>query len=110
MQIKDIIALTNAGWGKDEILRMVAMESPSAPAPAPTPEPAPAPAPAPEPAPAPAPEPAPAPIPEPAQETETIKLLKELTGIVRANNINNITQPDSKPEDAAELLAKIMNS
>ena len=95
MKIEDIIALTNAGWGKDEILRMAAIESPPVPKPAPEPEPKPT------------PEPEPKPAPEP--ENETIKLLKELTGLVRMNNINNINQPDNKPIDAAEVLAKIMN-
>ena len=82
MKINDIIALTNAGWSKDEIIRMAGIELPA---------------------------PAPAPAPEPAQENETIKLLKELTGLVRMGNINNINQPDQQQPDAAELLAKIMN-
>ena len=90
MKISDIIALTNAGWTKDEICRIAGIEKPA---------PAPAPAPAPEPAPAPAEN----------QESETIQLLKQLTGMIQNNNINNINQPPQNPQDPAELLAQILD-
>ena len=82
MKISDIIALTNAGWTKDEICRIAGIEKPA---------------------------PAPAPAPAENQESETIQLLKQLTGMIQNNNINNINQPPQNPQDPAELLAQILD-
>ena len=105
MLLEDILKLTNAGWTKEDIYKMMN--------PAPSPEPAPAPTPAPSPEPAPAPTPTPAPSPEPptapAVETETNKLLKELIGLTRAGNINQFQQQQQPQKDPAELLAEILN-
>ena len=50
----------------------------------------------------------PAPAPE-SEESETVKLLKQLTGMIQLGNINNIQQPENKPADPAEMLAQILD-
>lgn len=101
MDIKDIIALANAGFTAQQIATM-ATTAP-APAPAPTPVPAPVPAPAPAPAPVPAPAPAPAPV-DPIMEQ-----LKALTTAVQTNAIINSQLPITQPETPEDILASIIN-
>lgn len=99
MDIKDIIALANAGFTAQQIATMAT----TAPAPAPTPVPAPVPAPAPAPAPVPAPAPAPAPV-DPIMEQ-----LKALTTAVQTNAIINSQLPITQPETPEDILASIIN-
>ena len=95
MDIKDIIALANAGFTAQQIATMAT----TAPAPAPAPVPAPAPAPVP------APEPAPAPVPvDPIMEQ-----LKALTTAVQTNAIINSQLPITQPETPEDILASIIN-
>lgn len=101
MDIKDIIALANAGFTAQQIATM-ATTAP-APAPAPTPVPAPVPAPAPAPAPVPAPAPAPTPV-DPIMEQ-----LKALTTAVQTNAIINSQLPITQPETPEDILASIIN-
>lgn len=101
MDIKDIIALANAGFTAQQIATMAT----TAPAPAPVPAPAPAPAPAPVPVPAPAPVPASAPVPvDPIMEQ-----LKALTTAVQTNAIINSQLPITQPETPEDILASIIN-
>lgn len=97
MDIKDIIALANAGFTAQQIATMATT------APAPTPVPAPVPAPAPAPAPVPAPAPAPAPV-DPIMEQ-----LKALTTAVQTNAIINSQLPITQPETPEDILASIIN-
>ena len=101
MDIKDIIALANAGFTAQQIATMAT----TAPAPAPVPAPAPAPAPVPVPAPAPVPASAPAPVPvDPIMEQ-----LKALTTAVQTNAIINSQLPITQPETPEDILASIIN-
>lgn len=93
MDIKDIIALANAGFTAQQIATMA------------TTAPAPAPVPAPAPAPAPVPAPAPAPVPvDPIMEQ-----LKALTTAVQTNAIINSQLPITQPETPEDILASIIN-
>lgn len=95
MDIKDIIALANAGFTAQQIATMAT----TAPAPAPVPAPVPAPAPVPVPAPAPAPVPV-----DPIMEQ-----LKALTTAVQTNAIINSQLPITQPETPEDILASIIN-
>ena len=99
MDIKDIIALANAGFTAQQIATMAT----TAPAPAPAPAPVPVPAPAPAPAPVPAPAPAPVPV-DPIMEQ-----LKALTTAVQTNAIINSQLPITQPETPEDILASIIN-
>ncbi len=92
MDIKDVIALVNAGYTKSEISSMYGVQNPA---------PAPAPAPAPEPAPAPAPATAQAPAQAPAQVDMTT-LGRELA-LEIAKNFNGVDIPPVP--DAGKILA-----
>ena len=105
MDIKDIIALANAGFTAQQIATMAT----TAPAPAPVPAPAPAPAPAPVPAPAPAPAPVPAPAPAPVPVDPIMEQLKALTTAVQTNAIINSQLPITQPETPEDILASIIN-
>lgn len=116
MKINDIIALTNAGWSKQEIMKMAGIES--NPTPAGTPQPVNPPAGTPEPVKMPTvtlltgnPPPVnpPSGTPQPAEENETLSLLRNLTQMMQRNNINNMQNPTPEQPDAAELLAKILD-
>lgn len=111
MKIDDIIALTNAGWSKQEITRMAGIESNPTPAGTPQPVNMPLvnpPAGTPEPVNMPTVNP-PAGTPQPAEENETLSLLRNLTQMMQRNNINNMQNPTPEQPDAAELLAKILD-
>lgn len=87
MDIKDIIALANAGFTAQQIATMATT------------------APAPAPAPAPVPAPAPAPVPvDPIMEQ-----LKALTTAVQTNAIINSQLPITQPETPEDILASIIN-
>lgn len=83
MDIKDIIALANAGFTAQQIATMVT----TAPAPAPVPAPAPAPVPV-----------------DPIMEQ-----LKALTTAVQTNAIINSQLPITQPETPEDILASIIN-
>ena len=85
MDIKDIIALANAGFTAQQIATMAT----TAPAPAPAPVPAPAPAPVPV---------------DPIMEQ-----LKALTTAVQTNAIINSQLPITQPETPEDILASIIN-
>lgn len=129
MKISDIIALTNAGWSKQEIMKMAGIESNPTPAgtqqpvnmppvnpPAGKPEPVKMPTVTlltgnPPPVNPPAVNP-PAGNPTPAgnaEENETLSLLRNLTQMMQKNNINNMQNQTQEQPDAAELLAKILD-
>ena len=97
MDIKDIIALANAGFTAQQIATMA------------TTAPAPAPAPTPVPAPAPAPAPVPAPAPAPAPVDPIMEQLKALTTAVQTNAIINSQLPITQPETPEDILASIIN-
>ena len=102
MKYEEIMNLVNAGFTKDEILRLAGM----APAePAADPEPAPAPAPAPEPQPAPAP--APAQVAQPQDMLgQILGKFDEMSKAMQDLAIKNSQQP--KPETADDILAAII--
>lgn len=111
MEIKDIIALANAGFSKEEIEK-IAVSSLAEPAADPTPaaDPASAPAPAPDPAPA----PAPAPDAAPAEGVSADQMLAEILGLkklIQENNINNSQMPAqlTSAQQADAALASIIN-
>lgn len=111
MKINDIIALTNAGWSKQEIMKMAGIES--NPTPAGSPEPVKMPTVTlltgnPPPVNMPTVNP-PAGTPQPTEENETLSLLRNLTQMMQRNNINNMQNPTPEQPDAAELLAKILD-
>ena len=105
MEIKDIIALVNAGFTRDEIMTLTGPTSdpptvaPEAAAEAPTPAAA---APAPE---APKPEPAPA-APD---NSEVLAALRDLTQTIRKNAIIRDTLKPSEEPSAVDILASVIN-
>ena len=109
MEAKDVINLVNAGFSKDDILKMFSETQPQ-PQPAPEPQPQPQPQPAPEPQPQPQPQPAPEPQPQPAndQTAETIKNLTTqvttLTEIIKTMQSDAIKNAGGgKPETKTSL-------
>ena len=109
MDIKDIIALANAGFTAQQIATMATTAPAPAPVPAPAPAPVPAPALAPVPAPAPAPVPAPVPAPAPVPVDPIMEQLKALTTAVQTNAIINSQLPITQPETPEDILASIIN-
>jgi len=105
MDIKDIIALANAGFTAQQIATMAT----TAPAPAPVPVPAPALVPAPAPVPVPEPAPVPAPAPAPVPVDPIMEQLKALTTAVQTNAIINSQLPITQPETPEDILASIIN-
>lgn len=109
MELKDILALVNAGFTRNDIMNLSGRSAPSsvepaAAAEAPTPAAAePAPAPAPEP---PKPEPAPAPVPD---NSEVLAALKDLTQTIRKNAIMRDTMKPSEEPSAVDILASVIN-
>ena len=113
MTYEEIMNLVNAGFNRDEILRLAGMAAAPAPDPEPAPAPAPAPDPEPSPAPAPAPEPQPAPAPAPAPVAQPQDMLGQILGkfdemsrSMQELAIKNSQQP--KPETADDILAAII--
>ena len=108
MNVKDIIALANAGFSAEQIAGLQAAEA-AAPAPAPAdPQPAPAPTPAPaDPQPAPAPAPAPEPQPAPDPVAAMLQRIGVALDNLQAANIRNSEQPPELTAD--EVLAQVIN-
>lgn len=106
MEIKDIVALVNAGYTKSEISELLSSASLTSPEPS-GPAEAPAdPAPVPE-AEAPA---APAAAPAPAVDnSEVLAALKELTKTIQKNAILRDDLKLVKPDTAEDVLGKIIN-
>lgn len=122
----NITSLLKQGFTEEQIQKIdsVFSGSPTAPAPAdPDPKPAPAPNPDPDPDPAPPkdtpakatdpaplpPEPQPQPQPQVKEESETEKMLKEMLGIMRRGNINQMQVNTPTAETAEQILAKVLN-
>jgi len=104
MNVKDIVALANAGFTAEQIAGLQAAEA-AAPAPAPAdPQPAPAPQ---EPAPAPAPTPAPEPQPAPDPVAAMLQRIGVALDNLQAANIRNSEQPHELTAD--EVLAQVIN-
>ena len=106
MNLERIYKLVDAGFTKDEIMRLLGYK------PAPSPAPAPAPEPAPAPAPSPAPTPAPAPAPTP--ESALVDTLKQMQTTLQQMQLANIgaadnTPPRSDDDIASDFLAAIIN-
>ena len=105
MEIKDIVALVNAGYTKSEISEMLSSATspePSGPAEAPA-----DPAPVPEPVKAEAPA---APAAAPAVDnSEVLSALKELTKTIQKNAILRDDLKLVKPDTAEDILGKIIN-
>ena len=105
MEIKDIVALVNAGYTKSEIselLSSAASPEPSGPAEAPA-----DPAPVQEPVKAEAPA---APAAAPAVDnSEVLSALKELTKTIQKNAILRDDLKLVKPDTAEDILGKIIN-
>ena len=83
MDIKDIIALANAGFTAQQIATMATT--------------------------APAPVPAPAPAPAPVPVDPIMEQLKALTTAVQTNAIINSQLPITQPETPEDILASIIN-
>ena len=104
MELKDILALVNAGFTRDDIMNLSGQSSPppmepAAAAEAPTPAAA---EPAPE---APKPEPAPA-APD---NSEVLAALKDLTQTIRKNAIMRDTMRPTEQPSAVDILASVIN-
>ena len=103
MEIKDIIALVNAGFTRDEIMTLTGPTSdppivaPEAAAEAPTPAAA-----------EPAPE-APTPAPAVPDNSEVLAALKDLTQTIRKNAILRDTMRPSEQPSAVDILASVIN-
>lgn len=122
MTFNQMAALIKSGYTESQIKELYTIFTDPSPAPAPATPVEPTPAPAPEPTTSPAPTPAPAPTPTPtasaprqdtdtktAEESETVKLLREMLGLIQTNNINSIGHNGGKEEETAEsILAKIL--
>lgn len=97
MNLERIYKLVDAGFTKDEIVRLMGYK--------PEAEPAPAPAPTPAPAPAPAPEPAPNPFAETLEAINATLKQMQMANIGASNN-----QPPRNDDDVAnDFLAAIIN-
>lgn len=110
MNLERIYKLVDAGFTKDEIVRLMGYK------PAPTPAPAPAQAHVPAPAHDPAPVPAPAPAPDPAQAPDSALLdtLKQMQTTLQQMQLANIgaannDPPRSDDDIASDFLAAIIN-
>ena len=103
MNLERIYKLVDAGFTKDELMRLMGYKPTPAPAPAPAPATVPTPAPVPAPATAPNPAPAPAPAPDSAL-VDTLKQM-QLANIGAANN----DPPRSDDDIASDFLAAIIN-
>ena len=107
MEVKDIIALVNAGYTKSEISELLSSASspePSGPAEAPA-----DPAPVQEPVKAEAPA-APAAAAAPAVDnSEVLSALKELTKTIQRNAILRDSLPAVKQDAAEDILGRIIN-
>lgn len=106
MNLERIYKLVDAGFTKDEIMRMMGYK----------PAPAPAPAPAPTPAPAPAPDPAPTPTSTtaPAPDSMLVDTLKQMQSTLQQMQLANIgaannDPPRSDDDIASDFLAAIIN-
>lgn len=103
MEIKDIIALVNAGFTRDEIMTLMGPTSdppivaPEAAAEAPTPAAA-----------EPAPE-APTPAPAVPDNSEVLAALKDLTQTIRKNAILRDTMRPTEQPSAVDILASVIN-
>lgn len=112
MNSADVIKMLNAGFTREEILKMDA--APAAdPQPAPAADPQPAPAADPQPAQAPAadPQPAPAADPQPAAAPSWDRLMQEFADLkraVQAGNRNAAQQPAPVTMDGETVLANII--
>lgn len=104
MNLDRIYKLVDAGFTKDEILRLMGYK------PAPTPAPEPVPTPAPAPAPAPAPTPAPAPAPDSAL-VDTLKQMQTTLQQMQLANIGAASNEPPRSDDdiASDFLAAIIN-
>lgn len=98
MNLERVYKLVDAGFTKDEILRLMGYK----PAPTPAPEPAPAPAPAPTPAPAPAPDSV---LVDTLKQMQTTLQQMQLANIGAASN----EPPRSDDDIASDFLAAIIN-
>ena len=108
MEVKDIVALVNAGYTKSEISELLSSASlsspePSGPAEAPPADPAPVPETVKAEAPA-APAAAPA-----VDNSEVLAALKELTKTIQKNAILRDDLKLVKPDTAEDILGKIIN-
>lgn len=92
MTMQDVLDLHRAGWSREEILAMMQPQQQPGPQPQqPQQEPQPQ-------------QPQQVQQPQQGQENETVQLLREMLGMFRTNNINNMGgAPQSV--DAAEILA-----
>ena len=102
MNLDRIYKLVDAGFTKDELMRMMGYK------------PAPTPAPAPSPAPAPAPAPALAPAPAPAPDSALVDTLKQMPTTLQQMQLANIgaannDPPRSDDDIASDFLAAIIN-
>lgn len=105
MELKEILALVNAGFTRDDIMNLSGQSAsppvePAAAAEAPTPAAA---EPAPEP---PKPEPAPSPVPD---NSEVLAALKDLTQTIRKNAIMRDTMRPTEQPSAVDILASVIN-
>lgn len=106
--IDKVLALAAAGYNKDEISQLLAVQDPE---PEHQPEPAPAPDPEPAPAPAPQPEPAPAPVPTPApQAVPSMDALNDrLDKLIKRMEQDAITRSSQPPQETVDdILASII--
>ena len=94
MNLERVYKLVDAGFTKDEIMRLMGYK--------------------PEPTPAPAPAPAPAPTPAPAPDSALVDTLKQMQTTLQQMQLANIgmtnnTPPRSDDDIASDFLAAIIN-
>ena len=94
--LEEVIALSRAGFTKQEILMMTGT---------PTPAPEPAPQPAPEPTPQPAPEPAPQPEPQQPSNQDVLAAINSLTAAIQSINRNSAQQPGQNRLTGDDVMA-----
>ena len=95
--IDKVLALAAAGYNKDEISQLLAVQE-AAPEPAPAPDP--------QPAPQPAPQPEPDPAPQPAGMDALNARLDKLIQRMEQDSINRSNQPPKETTD--DILASII--
>ena len=113
MNFDQFASLIRAGYNEaqiTEINRIMGTAAHAAEPVSPSPDPSPVPAPDPMPVnnvPAPATEPEVKPAEK--QESETQQMLREMLGLMRKGNINQVQTPGQPEETAEQIIAKVLN-
>ena len=109
--IEQRITLLNGGYTPEQIAEFENAEIHQTPEPQPSPQPTPEPEAQPTPQPTPEPEAQPTPEPEAQPEYSNADVMQAIAGLkslIQSSNLQNTFMPNVKPQDAADVLAKVI--